>query len=277
MAKCDLCAAKMGFFAAKLRVKYNAGFRVVCRACFAQLEATAVPQFRDRVCATKRVLLFVALFGMMAAVFIAGMTAIGVTQCDGVDDDRGCFIGLFIFGFFGGSLTLFFPMMFWVLTAAAVRNRRLEAAFKLVEAQRHGGANAAAGGGPSGLVVVNGRASASGRLVEVGIPSPAQVASARAAAKAAEIESAPFLPATAPAAPSAPTIDDDDADPDREGVDVDQIEATQCVVCLDAPRTTVLTPCGHVAACKKCSVLLKARGCPICRRPIEAVVDLHIA
>jgi hypothetical protein len=161
-------------------------------------------------------------------------------------------------------------MMYWVLTSAAVRNRRLEAAFKLTEQERAGGAP------PSGLNLANG-GRASDRLVQVGIPSPAEVASQRRAAdKAAAIEDSPFLPATAPSMPSAPSIDDND-DPDREGVDVDKIESTQCVVCLDAPRTTVLTPCGHVATCKKCSLLLKASGCPICRRPIEAVVDLHIA
>lgn len=191
---------------------------------------------------------------------------------------NGCFIGMFIFGFFGGSLTLFFPMMYWVLTAASVQSRRMEAAYKLVEA-----GPVAVGGGPSGVIVVNGRSSTRSStappLVAVGIPPPggahaAAAMSARVAQKTAEIEDAPFSPPIAPIAPSAP--DDDD-----RGDEIDRLEGTTCVVCCDAPRTTVLTPCGHVASCKKCSALLlktgKTKGCPICRRPIDAVVDLHIA
>jgi hypothetical protein len=90
MAKCDLCASKIGFFGAKLRVKYNSGFRVVCRSCFAMLESTHVPHFADRTCASVRVCRFVAAYALILAIFVGGMAAIGLTQCgaDAAEDDN---------------------------------------------------------------------------------------------------------------------------------------------------------------------------------------------
>lgn len=47
----------------------------------------------------------------------------------------------------------------------------------------------------------------------------------------------------------------------------------ECVVCMAAPKTVAVTPCGHVALCGDCAdELSKKRGseCPICRkRPIR--------
>jgi hypothetical protein len=47
----------------------------------------------------------------------------------------------------------------------------------------------------------------------------------------------------------------------------------QCVVCMDAPRDTLLKHAGdvgHTCVCKACAELLKAGGdvCPMCREPI---------
>mmetsp|Transcript_29740 Transcript_29740/g.88951 ORF Transcript_29740/g.88951 Transcript_29740/m.88951 type:complete len:564 (-) Transcript_29740:45-1736(-) len=46
-----------------------------------------------------------------------------------------------------------------------------------------------------------------------------------------------------------------------------------CVVCLDAPRDTMLFNCGHVCACAACVAALQARKepCPLCRAPIKRV------
>lgn len=48
-----------------------------------------------------------------------------------------------------------------------------------------------------------------------------------------------------------------------------------CVVCFDAPRETVLAPCGHRALCQRCTrALVEARrGCPICRAAVETVIE----
>ena len=39
-----------------------------------------------------------------------------------------------------------------------------------------------------------------------------------------------------------------------------------CAICIDAPRTHVLVPCGHKCVCGDCAALSVQRGaCPICR------------
>jgi len=48
-------------------------------------------------------------------------------------------------------------------------------------------------------------------------------------------------------------------------------EGTTCVVCLDAPRSHVLTPCGHRCICEGCvNSLPRPRRCPVCRADIKA-------
>ena len=46
---------------------------------------------------------------------------------------------------------------------------------------------------------------------------------------------------------------------------------SECVVCLDAPRTTRLLPCHHVLLCTECAVqLLQSSGhCPCCRAAVS--------
>lgn len=51
-----------------------------------------------------------------------------------------------------------------------------------------------------------------------------------------------------------------------------------CIICYDQPACMVLLDCGHGGACRHCSHLLFARpphACPVCRRPIAAVVQLE--
>jgi hypothetical protein len=47
-----------------------------------------------------------------------------------------------------------------------------------------------------------------------------------------------------------------------------------CLICFDAPKDTVLVPCGHVATCEQCAQILRARKdkCVICRTPVERIV-----
>ena len=42
---------------------------------------------------------------------------------------------------------------------------------------------------------------------------------------------------------------------------------SECIVCMDAPRQILLTPCNHVDVCESCSE--KIERCPSCRTPIE--------
>lgn len=47
----------------------------------------------------------------------------------------------------------------------------------------------------------------------------------------------------------------------------------ECVICMDARRTTVLHPCRHSVACASCAQALAHNHfpCPICRLPITSV------
>lgn len=51
--------------------------------------------------------------------------------------------------------------------------------------------------------------------------------------------------------------------------------AGDCVVCMMEPGAAVIAPCGHQCACADCARVLYDRGnpCPICRGPIDAIVN----
>ena len=46
-----------------------------------------------------------------------------------------------------------------------------------------------------------------------------------------------------------------------------------CVVCLDRERSRVLLPCRHYALCETCWSSLPKRDCPVCRSPVNDVVE----
>lgn len=52
-----------------------------------------------------------------------------------------------------------------------------------------------------------------------------------------------------------------------------------CAICLDAPRTHVFVPCGHMCACQECSskVIHKQRKCPICKQNSTQAIQVFIA
>jgi hypothetical protein len=50
-------------------------------------------------------------------------------------------------------------------------------------------------------------------------------------------------------------------------------EETQCVVCMDAAKTHIVLPCGHMCVCEACAQLLRDR-CPVCRGPIERITQV---
>ena len=49
-------------------------------------------------------------------------------------------------------------------------------------------------------------------------------------------------------------------------------KASECVVCMDAPRNALLLPCGHVHTCMDCVSQFQRRACPVCRAPIQRVI-----
>ncbi|KAL1197640.1 E3 ubiquitin-protein ligase SPL1 [Cardamine amara subsp. amara] len=48
-----------------------------------------------------------------------------------------------------------------------------------------------------------------------------------------------------------------------------------CVICLDRKCNTVFVQCGHVCCCTTCSLRLREKTCPLCRRPIEQVLKIY--
>jgi hypothetical protein len=48
-----------------------------------------------------------------------------------------------------------------------------------------------------------------------------------------------------------------------------------CTICMDKKRNAVFVPCGHMAACYKCSVKVKD-VCPICRVTIKSVTKVYL-
>ena len=53
----------------------------------------------------------------------------------------------------------------------------------------------------------------------------------------------------------------------------------ECAVCLDAPNTHVLVPCGHKCVCSTCAETLgkqkQGNLCPICRTQIVWVCEVY--
>jgi hypothetical protein len=48
-----------------------------------------------------------------------------------------------------------------------------------------------------------------------------------------------------------------------------------CVICMELERELVFSPCGHLACCGECGGYLKL--CPICRTPVDDVLQVHFA
>jgi E3 ubiquitin-protein ligase MGRN1 len=53
----------------------------------------------------------------------------------------------------------------------------------------------------------------------------------------------------------------------------------ECVVCMTAPRDTTVLPCRHMCLCSGCAHVLRmqAEKCPICRTPIQQLLQIKIA
>lgn len=63
------------------------------------------------------------------------------------------------------------------------------------------------------------------------------------------------------------------------GAPSDQPTRELCLICADAPRDAVCTPCGHLSACHSClrTIIRSTRTCPICRARIRSVMRIYDA
>jgi hypothetical protein len=54
---------------------------------------------------------------------------------------------------------------------------------------------------------------------------------------------------------------------------------SDCAICMDKPRNSVLRPCAHCITCYDCSMLLLNRqdNCPVCREKIDEVIKIFMS
>ena len=55
-------------------------------------------------------------------------------------------------------------------------------------------------------------------------------------------------------------------------------DAINCVVCMERPKTTMISPCNHVCLCTDCSGLAPEhlKLCPVCRVPISSTTTVYL-
>ncbi|XP_059632562.1 probable E3 ubiquitin-protein ligase LUL4 [Cornus florida] len=52
----------------------------------------------------------------------------------------------------------------------------------------------------------------------------------------------------------------------------------ECVICMTEPKDTAVLPCRHMCMCSECAkqLRLQSNKCPICRQPIEELMEIKI-
>ncbi|GAB4843460.1 Probable E3 ubiquitin-protein ligase lul4 [Ancistrocladus abbreviatus] len=52
----------------------------------------------------------------------------------------------------------------------------------------------------------------------------------------------------------------------------------ECVICLTEPKDTAVLPCRHMCMCSGCAkeLRLQSNKCPICRQPIEELIEIKL-
>lgn len=51
--------------------------------------------------------------------------------------------------------------------------------------------------------------------------------------------------------------------------------ARVCVICMEKTKSMVLKPCCHLCVCETCSLGLKGKVCPICRKSVEGTIRVY--
>ena len=66
------------------------------------------------------------------------------------------------------------------------------------------------------------------------------------------------------------------AEEDKKKASTPSKHLGSCAICFEAPKTHVFVPCGHVCACKQCSmrVMAKNKKCPICNKVSKMTMEL---
>ncbi|XP_052190216.1 probable E3 ubiquitin-protein ligase LUL4 [Diospyros lotus] len=58
----------------------------------------------------------------------------------------------------------------------------------------------------------------------------------------------------------------------------DEDPGKECVICMTGPKDTAVLPCRHMCMCTECAkeLRLQTNKCPICRQPIEELIEIKI-
>ncbi|VFQ69067.1 unnamed protein product [Cuscuta campestris] len=64
--------------------------------------------------------------------------------------------------------------------------------------------------------------------------------------------------------------------PDEAAINDDS--GKECVICMTEPRDTAVLPCRHMCLCGECAKVLRLQSnkCPICRQPIEELLEIKV-
>ncbi|KAL3538054.1 hypothetical protein ACH5RR_001420 [Cinchona calisaya] len=58
----------------------------------------------------------------------------------------------------------------------------------------------------------------------------------------------------------------------------DKDSGKECVICMTDPKNTAVLPCRHMCMCSECAkeLRLQSNKCPICRQPIEELLEIKV-
>jgi hypothetical protein len=107
----------------------------------------------------------------------------------------------------------------------------------------------------------------------------AEAAAAAAAVKAAEAAAAAAVEAAAAAKRERLAALALELQQLQEELHPPPVDETLCVLCQDAPKDHIITPCGHQCVCGACVEKLKLEDsptCPICREPIASTFKVFV-
>ncbi|KAJ4772673.1 RING/U-box superfamily protein [Rhynchospora pubera] len=66
-------------------------------------------------------------------------------------------------------------------------------------------------------------------------------------------------------------------EPEVKSIEDDDL-GKDCVICLSEPKDTAVLPCRHMCLCSECAKALRLQSnkCPICRQPIEQLIEISV-
>lgn len=62
----------------------------------------------------------------------------------------------------------------------------------------------------------------------------------------------------------------------KDATDDDDVDGSDCVICMSDARNTLILPCRHLCLCNNCadSLRYQSNNCPICRAPFRALLEI---